>query len=157
MSMGLAGTGGVIGMEKLAAQNISAELFSGRIKELLARKKGEVTFADVEPQLKKHFGLDSFTASERGILVSALEKDVRQIKAGLADTTAHDVKRRYVFAQAVRNVLAARAGVGWNTHSHTSLPTLTTAKGCGAEIFGRISDNAEIGVNLKKLIAGRSR
>jgi alkaline phosphatase len=118
------------------------------------KKNGAVNFADVEPMLKDDFGLDSFSAQEIKKLSEALDKDVGNVKSRLADTTAHDVKRRYVFAQAVKNVLNARAGIGWNTHSHTAMPTMTTAKGCGAEILKGMTDNTEIGIRLKRLVAG---
>jgi alkaline phosphatase len=92
---------------------------------------------------------------ETALLVKAFDQDVKNVKARLKDTTAHDLKRRYVFAQAVKDVITARVGIAWSTHSHTALPTFTTAKGAGAEILVGMLDNTEIGIRLKKLISGK--
>ena len=93
------------------------------------------------------------TAAEEKALRAALEKDRSYIRQRMADTTAHDVKRRYVFASAARGVLAAHAGVGWSSGSHTALPTLTTAQGAGAEILVGMMENADLGDRLKKLLS----
>ena len=74
------------------------------------------------------------------------------VAARLADTTAHDVARRYVFAQAAKNVLNTRAGVGWSSGSHTALPTLTTAKGPGADILVGMVENTDIGMRMTELL-----
>ena len=57
-----------------------------------------------------------------------------------------------MFAQAAKNVMSAHAGIGWSTGSHTALPTLTTAKGVGAEVLVGMSENTEIGLRLKELL-----
>ena len=93
------------------------------------------------------------TAAELDALKAAFEKDRKYIKKRMADTVAHDVKRRYVFASAVRGVLAAHAGVGWSSGSHTALPTLTTASGAGADMLVGMIENSDIGARLKKLLA----
>jgi alkaline phosphatase len=158
MSMGLAGTGGAFNVEILARQRISTEKFSSQIKRLISKRKAQLSFGEVKPLLKDLFGLDNFSEQETKLLEEAFAKDVQNVKTRLEDTTAHDVQRRYVFAQTVKNVLSARAGVAWSTHSHTAMPTLTTAKGPGAaELMAGMSDNAEIGVRLKKLIGEKAQ
>ena len=108
--------------------------------------------------MKERLGLDNLSESETKLLEEAFSKDVQNVKSRLEDTTAHDVQRRYVFAQTVKNVLSARAGVAWSTHSHTAMPTLTTAKGYGAEMLvAGMTDNTEIGIRLKKLIAEKKQ
>ena len=92
------------------------------------------------------------TEAERKALEKAFAQDVEYVRIKLQDTKAHDVKRRYVFAQAVKNVLNARAGVGWSSGAHTALPTFTTAKGCGADILVGMTENADIGMRLKALL-----
>ena len=156
--MGLAGTGGAFNVEILAGQRISTEKFSSQIKRLISKRKAQLSFGEVKPLLKDLFGLDNFSEQETKLLEEAFAKDVQNVKTRLEDTTAHDVQRRYVFAQTVKNVLSARAGVAWSTHSHTAMPTLTTAKGPGAaELMAGMSDNAEIGVRLKKLIGEKAQ
>jgi len=48
-------------------------------------------------------------------------------------------------------VLNAKAGVGWSSWSHTALPTLTTAKGPGAEILVGVTENSDLGARMKDL------
>ena len=164
LSMGFAGTGGKFKVELLANQKVSVEKFSGDIKRLISERNGKVTFEDVKPILAEKFGFVfgkpvegekepmRITAAEEKTLLRAFEADVERVRAKLRDTTAHDVARRYVFAQAVKNVLGAHAGVGWSSGSHTALPTLTTAKGPGAEILVGMRENSDLGKRLKGLL-----
>ena len=93
------------------------------------------------------------TDSEVKSIKAAFDKDIAAVRARIADTTAHDKSRRYVFGQAVKNVLNARAGVGWSSGSHTALPTFTTAKGVGADILVGMEENTDLGARLKRLVA----
>ena len=128
----------------------------------MLRSDINLSFEQVKPLLTEKFGLVfggdeknplRVTSAEEKALRAALEKDRSYIRQRMADTTAHDVKRRYVFASAARGVLAAHAGVGWSSGSHTALPTLTTAQGAGAEILVGMMENADIGDRLKKLLS----
>lgn len=152
MSMGFAGIGGMFKVEKLATQKISTEKFSQEIKKLIADRNGEIAFDEVKPLVAERFGLDALSAQEEKALRKAFEKDVGFVKAKLRDTTAHDVQRRYVFAQAVKNALNARAGIGWSSGSHTALPTMTTASGAGAEILVGALENSDLGTRMKNLL-----
>ena len=82
----------------------------------------------------------------------AFEKDRASIKKQIVETTVYNAKRRYVFASAVKAVLAAHAGIGWSSGSHTALPTLTTAQGARADIVVGMQENSDIGARLKKLL-----
>jgi alkaline phosphatase len=161
MSLGFAGTGGTFKVELLADQKCSAECFSSMIKGML-RADVNLDFEKVKPLITEKYGLE-FTddrnnpmrvrTAEIKILKEAFEKDREFVKKQVADTTAHDVGRRYVFASAVRGVLAAHAGIGWSSGSHTALPTLTTAQGASADIIVGMQENSDIGVRLKKLLS----
>ena len=164
LSMGFAGTGGKFYVDLLARQKCSTEIFSKIIKERL-RDNINLTFDDMKPLVEEKFGLvfdgrpdDPMlvTDAERKQMKAALEKDRSYVRVKMADTTAHDAKRRYVFASAVRGVLAAHAGVGWSSGSHTALPTLTTAKGCGADILVGMAENTDIGIRLKNMLGSAS-
>ena len=157
MSMGFAGLGGKFRVERLAVQTVSTERFSSQIKALIGERQCKVDFDDVRALLARGFGLTDLTPAEEATLRAAFEKDVSFVRARLKDTTAHDVRRRYVFAQAAKNVLNARAGVGWSSGSHTALPTLTTAKGVGADILVGMAENADLGARLKALLADARR
>ena len=164
LSMGFAGCGGHFKVELLAHQKVSVEKFSNEIKKLIKDRRGDVSFDEVKPILTEKFGFAFgrpkgrekppllMSAADEKLLREAFEKDVDNVRKNLQDTTAHDVRRRYVFAQAAKNVISAHAGVGWSSGSHTALPTLTTAKGVGAEILVGMSENTEIGLRLKELL-----
>ncbi|MBO7721086.1 MAG: alkaline phosphatase [Kiritimatiellae bacterium] len=160
MSMGFAGTGGKFIVELLAKQKTSAGQFSEDMKKYIAARGGKVEFEEVKPVLTRKFGLEfgdggdrrmRVTAAEERALAKAFAEDVVRVRKRLKDTTAHDVARLYVFAQAAKNVLNAHAGVGWSSGSHTALPALTSAKGPGAEMLVGMSDNTDIGKRMKKL------
>jgi len=174
MSMGFAGCGGEFCVERLKHQKISTEKFSGEIKKLIADRKGEIEFAEMKPTLTAKFGLlfpephgyvpsakkgekapkadeMSLTEAEYKVLEKAFLDDVENVRVQKKDTTAHDVQRTYVFAKTVKDVLNAKAGVGWSSWSHTALPTLTTAKGPGAEILVGVIENSDLGLRLKDL------
>lgn len=161
LSMGFAGIGGHFNVEVLAQQKISTEQFSNDIKALIRERKGEVTFEEVKPLVTEKFGLRFdrtkkdpllVTPDEERKLSAAFAQDIENVRKKLRDTTAHDVARRYAFAQAVKNVLNAHAGVGWGSGAHTALPTLTTAKGAGAEILVGMTENTDIANRLKALL-----
>ena len=165
LSMGFAGIGGRFRVELLGRQKTSVETFSKQFKDHVRARDGKVSFEEMKPVLRDKFGFvfpedagdpkDAMRLSNKDVatLREAFDKDVANVAARLADTTAHDVARRYVFAQAAKNVLNAHAGVGWSSGSHTALPTFTTAKGVGADILVGMEDNTDIGVRLKRLLS----
>lgn len=155
MSMGFAGTGSRFDIELLAKQKISVGAFSSIVKRML--KERNVSFEDMKPLVSRYFGLETLLPQEEKILAEAFAKDLASSRAKVEDTTHYMARRRYVFAAAVKNVLNARAGVGWSTGSHTALPTLTTAKGAGEDILEGMTENVDIGVRLKRLLSDGSK
>ena len=153
MSMGFAGIGGKFKVELLAKQTISVERFSNEFKDLISKRKGEIAFDEMVPVLEEKFGLANLSNQESETLRKAFDQDVLNVRNKLKDTTAHDVARRYEFAQAVKNALNARAGIGWSSGWHTALPTFTTAKGAGAEMLVGMEENTDIGKRLKELLS----
>ena len=161
MSMGFAGTGGKFKVELLAGQKCSIGRFSSLIRKMI-ETDANIDFEKVKPVVSKYFAL-AFTddrnnpmrvrSAELKRLKEAFEKDCESARKKVADTTDYDAKRRYVFASTVREVLAAHAGIGWSTGSHTALPTLTTAQGVRADIVVGMQDNTDISNRLKKLLA----
>jgi alkaline phosphatase len=160
LSMGFAGTGGKFKVELLANQKRSADWLSTTAKSML-RENTERPFSDMLPILEEQFGFvfdknsDSpmkVSDEELKSLKSAFEADRKRIKNNVADTTAHDEPRRYAFGGAARRVMAAHAGIGWSSGSHTALPTLTTAQGAGADVLVGMTENSDIGKRLKKLL-----
>lgn len=152
MSMGFAGIGGRFKVQLLAGQKVSIEKFSDEVKRLLKKREGKVSFEEMKPVLVEKFGLSELTEAEEKSLSKAFAQDVENVRNRLKDTTAHDVARRYAFAQTVKMVLNARAGIGWSSGSHTALPTFTTAKGVGADILLGMTENTDLGRRMKGLL-----
>ena len=160
MSMGFAGTGGKFNVEYLGNQKCSAENFSGKVKAMLNADVNR-PFSDMKPMLSEKFGFVfdgdqanplKLTSADIRELEKAFEADRAMVKRRMADTTAHDVARKYAFAATAKRILAARAGVGWSSGSHTALPTLTTAKGVCADMLLGMKENSDIGIRLKRLL-----
>ena len=166
LSMGFAGIGGRFRVELLDRQRISVQSYSDQVKGLIRGRLDDIAFDDMKPSLREKFGFvfpedagpkdDPMRLSNADVkaLREAFDTDVKKTRARVKDTTAHDVARRYVFAQAAKNVLNAHAGVGWSSGSHTALPTFTTAKGPGAEMLVGMADNTDLGRGLKRLLGG---
>lgn len=162
LSMGFAGTGGKFYVELLAHQKVSAEVFNQRIRALL-NERPDVPFEEVMPMVTEGFGLIFEKTPETlknplrlhqpeiADLRQCFESDRAAVKAGKSETRAHDVRRKYLFAAACKRILAAHAGVGWSSGAHTALPTLTTAKGPGAENFIGMLENCDIARKLKAM------
>lgn len=165
MAMGFAGLGYKLHVDLLSKQKCSTEAFSGRIAARISSEP-DIKFEDVKKDVTDSFGLlfDGSSAassgdkrlllkeSEERELREAFEADVKMVRAKEAETRAHDVARRRKFAAAAKRLLSNHAGVGWSTGGHTALPTMTTAKGCGAEKFIGFLENSDIALILKSLL-----
>jgi alkaline phosphatase len=160
LSMGFAGTGGKFHVERLAYQKCSAERLAAEVSCRI-KADAETDFDDIEPLLNEKFGFvfddDSkspmaLSDREEDELEDAFEYDKKRILKKINDNKAYDEKSKRRFANALKKVFAAHAGVGWSTGSHTALPTLTTAQGVGADILVGMKDNTEIANRLKKLL-----
>ena len=171
LSMGFAGIGGQFRVELLKHQKVSVEKFSEWFKSRVRETKGKIEFEDIKPVLTEKFGLlfppprdDAKVAQKKRppdpmmltkkdvkVLEEAFQTDVDKVRNKVRDTTAHDVARNYVFAQTVKNVLNAHAGVGWSSGSHTALPTFTTASGPRADIVVGMQENTDLGRRLRAL------
>lgn len=165
MAMGFAGTGYNLYVELLARQKVSCERFSGLIAKMI-KDNPKIVFADVRGLLEESFGFvfeprPNMTREDELMLLSkeeiarlkkAFREDVRFVMDGERETTAHDVQRRKTFAATARRIMSNHAGVGWSSGAHTALPTMTTAKGAGAERFIGFLENYDIARRIKELI-----
>lgn len=160
LSMGFAGTGYALYMERLAHQAMSAAAFDTHVRALL-KARPNATFADVQDLISSSFGLRFaapdgqasapllLTEKERAELEQAFAHDRRLYAAQTGENAAYDGEKRYRLGGACRLVLAHKAGVGWSSGAHTAMPVLTTAAGVGAEKFSGFYENTEIAHILK--------
>lgn len=167
MAMGFAGMGYKFYVRLLARQKCTGDSFSDRIAKMI-KNNLELKFEEVKGLVTENFGLifdKSAAVSEDDKLLvldnrevdelkSAFSDDVEFVKAKKKETTKHDAKRKRRFAATCQRILSNHAGVGWSTGAHTALPTMTTAEGCGAELFTGYLENTDIALNLKKLLGG---
>ena len=144
MTMGFAGTGYNLYMERLANQKCTVGAFNRKLREARAAK-ADFSFEDAKKLLHESFG---FEFEGKGPMVLS-EKEIAQLKQAFDKKTA---TKSEPLATAARILMSAKAGVGWTSGSHTALPVLTTSRGVGAERFTGFIDNTDIAKKLKELI-----
>ena len=165
LAMGFVGTGSKFHIHLLERQKTSTESFMKRIHGMLEKDPG-LTFESVKPLVTENFGLifdasAAKTADDRLLVLSKAEikeladafaADVAFVKTRQQETRKHDVRRRQKFAATAKRLLGNHTGVGWSSGSHTAMPTMTNARGCGAERFIGLLENCDIGRRLKELL-----
>ena len=138
MTMGFAGTGYAMYMERLAFQKCSVVKFERLLKAAMSRKP-DMTFEDVKPMLTEYFGFEF--AGDSPMRIN--EKEMQILQDGFAQKK---------LPLAAKTVINGKAGIGWTSGSHTALPVLTTAIGAGAENFTGFIDNTDIARKIKDLL-----
>ena len=163
MSMGFAGTGYAMHLEKLTNQKRSTQLLAEEFLTSI-RANTNATFESYRPFLEKNFGFAfegkdgsddkriHLTEEDKDRLRQTFENDRELATLQQQENTAYDARKYYMFTIECRHILAEHAGIGWTSFSHTALPTMNTARGPGAELFAGHQDNTEIAKALKKLI-----
>ena len=159
MTMGFAGTGYALYMERLTVQTRSAVAFIAEFKKM-RKENPDLKFDDVKEFLSKSFGF-KFEVKTPEIL--AHEKNPKKHPMKGRDPmilTAQEVKqletafkdkKATALGLAAKKIISAKAGVGWTSGAHTGLPVLTTSKGCKAEIFTGFINNYDIAIKMKSL------
>ena len=140
MTMGFAGTGYALYMERLANQKCSISKFSSILKHA-QKDKPDFSFEDAKPLLTEYFGfLFEGDVKENPMVVT--EKELQGLKEGFDDNT---------LPAAARVLISHKSGIAWTTGSHTALPVLTTSAGPCAELFTGFIENTDISNTLKML------
>ena len=160
MSMGFAGTGYALYMDRLANQTMSVGKFEGQVAKMFEKNPG-LTFDDIKPVLAKAFGfkfrgpgvadndpMRLHTAEVKDIR-AAFDHDVEFHKSKVEENTQYDGEKRYLLGGACRLVMSHKCGIGWSSGAHTAMPVLTTAKGFGAERFSGFIENCDISKIMK--------
>lgn len=141
MTMGFAGTGYALYMERLANQKCSLGEFA---KKLKAAKQANPQFAfeDAQKMLTAYFGF-KFSGNIKKDPMVLSSKEIRTLKEAFEKDRLHT---------AARIVMSGKAGIGWTSGSHTALPVLTTAKGVKGELFTGFIDNTDIAKKIKSVL-----
>ncbi len=139
MSMGFSDTGYALYMERLANQTMSVEKFTA---EFAARKKaGGFTFDKAKPLVEKAFGF-KFSGDPKSDPMVLAKSELESLKKAFDGD----------FAGACRLIISHKSGIGWSSGHHTAMPVMTTAEGCGAEMFTGFIENTEIAEKLKSVL-----
>ena len=139
MTMGFAGTGYALYVERLANQKCS----TGKFGELLKKAQKESSrfgFEDAKLLLAENYGF-VFDDAKSPLFVK--DKELDELKKAFDAGKLPDAARR---------LISAKAGVGWTSGAHTGLPVLTTSFGKGADRFTGLFENVEISRRLKALL-----
>ena len=149
MAMGFAGTGYALYMDRLTNQKCSKDVFAQTIKQL--RKANQnLTFEDVVPLLNEKFGF--IFGQEEEASDSKKAKDVNPMALNKDELKKlKDAFKRNQLPEAAKQVMSAKAGIGWTSGAHTALPALTTSEGLYAERFVGLMDNTDISNRLKAM------
>ena len=159
MTMGFAGTGYSMYVDRLKGQTRSAANFIKLFKEM-RKSDPKLKFDDVKKLLCESFGFKfevktpEILAHEKNpkkyplkdrdpMILTAAE--VSQLEAAFKD------KKETALGVTAKKILAAKAGVGWTSGAHTGLPVLTTSQGVKSEIFTGFIDNTDIAVKMKSI------
>lgn len=139
MTMGFAGTGYALYMERLAAQKCSIATFNSTILKKAKEAKNDFSFEDAQKLLTEYFGFQfEGDAKENPMFIN--EKELQSLKDAFAKNN---------LGNAARLIISAKAGIGWTSGGHTALPVLTTSSGVCAEMFTGFIENTDISKKLK--------
>jgi len=158
MSMGFAGTGYALYLDRLARQKMSVGRFEGRVADAFAANPA-LSFDDVKPMVSEAFGFRFggdrkkdpmvLSSGEAKSIERAFEHDVAFHRSKVEENDKYDGERRYLLGGECRVVMSHKAGIGWSSGAHTAMPVLTTAKGPGAERFSGFIENTDIAKAMK--------
>ena len=141
MTMGFAGTGYNLYMERLANQKCSIRKFNEMVKEA-QKANPDFSFEDAKPMLQKYFNF-AFDGDVKENPMVVTEKELVSLKEGFEAGK---------LANAARLLISAKSGVGWTSGAHTALPVLTTSEGVGSELFTGFIENTDISKKIKSLL-----
>lgn len=139
MTMGFAGTGYALYVERLANQKCSTGKFGKLLKKAQKESSG-FGFENAKLLLAENYG---FVFDDEKSPLFVKEKELAELKK------AYDAGK---LPDAARRLISAKAGVGWTSGAHTGLPVLTTSYGKDADKFTGLIENVEISRRLKALL-----
>lgn len=164
MTMGVAGTGYALHVDRLKKQKCSIDKFNSILKsekKRLKKEGREMKYEDAIPLLEKWFGFEF--SGEATDDKAAGDKFAKKGAGRKGNPMVLDAKERKMLedsfkggrlARAARQVINNKAGVGWTTGAHTALPVLTTSLGVECERFSGFLDNTDIGKKMKEIYKG---
>jgi len=133
----------------LGGQIVSAEEFSTTVDSLLGKKSDEApTFEYAMTLVDEYFGI----GGENGISLSDQELERFEQAFNNSVLVAMEYGGYHPMAKIAIKILNSRAGVGWNSHSHTAMPVPVYAIGVGQEMFNGYYDNTDIPKRIAEIM-----
>jgi len=161
MTMGFAGTGYALYMDRLANQTMSVGAFEGMVAKLFTGKEAPA-FEAIQPLVTKAFGFKFegdpkkdpmvLSKSELDQLKKAYDHDAKFYLAKIGEIKEYDGEKRYLLGNVCRIIMSNKSGIGWTSGGHTAMPVLTSAQGEGAKRFTGFIENTDIANIIKDLI-----
>ena len=160
MTMGFAGTGYALYIDRLTNQTCSTANFNAQFQKM-KKENPKLKFDDVKKFLSDSFGF-KFEVKTPEIL--AHEKNPKKYPMKDRDPmilTAQEIKqletafkdeKTTALGITAKKIISAKAGVGWTSGAHTGLPVLTTSKGVKSEIFTGFINNFDIAIKMKSIL-----
>jgi len=142
MTMGFAGTGYALYVERLANQKMSTGEFDKLLKKVQKETPG-FGFEDAKTLLAEYYG---FVFDDEKSPMYVKESERKELEKAFGEGK---------LPNAAKVLISAKAGVGWTSGAHTGLPVLTTSMGKDAEKFTGLFENADISIKLKELIRSK--
>ncbi|MBN2735336.1 MAG: alkaline phosphatase [Spirochaetales bacterium] len=124
-------------IEAIAGQKLSFQMIDTFLVNWLLSFY-PISAEQIEALFGIYFGLRDISPEEFGLLNQGLDSQLSLGYSYYKQTSQGE------FSSAVTSIIAARSGVFWNSHSHTSTPVSTYAIGNHAESFRGQNDNTDI-------------
>ena len=161
MTMGFAGTGYKLYINRLSGQKVTGGVFAHRFRQKIAANP-KLQFDDVKELIFENFGLKTEGDAKKDPMVLSSHELARVQQAfrrslGSKDyAPSEDRKLLYggsdPLTVTLLHILANKAGVAWTTFAHSALPVNTTAYGVNADHFSGMLDNTDIARKLKAML-----
>jgi alkaline phosphatase len=136
-------------LKLLSGQKISAEKFSELADSLLNKNPNkDPGFESAMTLVEEYFGV----GGSSGISLSNTELNRFEQAYNNSILLANEYGGYHPIAKLAIEILNSRAGIGWNSYSHTALPIPVYAIGAGQEIFNGYYDNTDIPKKIGELM-----
>lgn len=154
MSLGSAKLQYQLKLELLAKQTMSSEVFEAKLNAYKQKSGTKAKLTELMPLIAEAYGLKApFNTAEQKQLEAAFKMSMTEkSKRPKDDETYRLYGNIDPLASVLNHMLAARAGIGFTTYSHTGVTIPVYAVGVGAEAFSGSYEDTEVFHRLKALL-----
>ncbi|MBQ9335994.1 MAG: alkaline phosphatase [Lentisphaeria bacterium] len=158
MTMGFAGTGYALYVDRLINQTCSGVAFMTKIAEM-KKDDPKLSFGQVRELLTKSFGF-KFSGNAKKDPMVLTEKEAESLEKAFEDIPefkpGKSAEKKFkekvlAFGLEAKRIISSKAGVGWTSGAHTALPVLTTSMGPKSELFTGFINNTDISIKMKSI------